>query len=123
MRIARSSFSLESSSAQSARVSYRGFADALAHHLCAAMGQFYIKAQLSVKRERSNAKVIHWFMCCFSQVAKALYQAPVLAAVNGAFAGLTSIRAFSAQSMFTEQSSEKIDEYTRITVSFWNLNR
>jgi hypothetical protein len=37
----------------------------LAHYLCAAMGQFYIKAQLSVKRERSNAKVIHLFMCCF----------------------------------------------------------
>jgi hypothetical protein len=58
-----------------------------------------------------------------SRVAKVSYQAPVLAAVNGAFAGLTSIRAFSAQSMFTEQSSEKIDEYTRISVSFWNLNR
>jgi ABC-type multidrug transport system fused ATPase/permease subunit len=63
----------------------------------AAIGQVYIKAQLSVKRERSNAK------------------APVLAAINGAFSGLTSIRAYDAQTMFTAQSMEKVDKYTHIS--------
>jgi hypothetical protein len=50
-------------------------------------------------------------------------QAPVLASVNAAFAGLASIRAFGAQALFTEQSGGRIDEYTRISISFSNLNR
>jgi tellurite resistance-related uncharacterized protein len=47
----------------------------------------------------------------------------VLSVVNAAFAGLTSIRAFGAQQMFTDRSTARIDEYTRITVVFGNLNR
>jgi hypothetical protein len=50
-------------------------------------------------------------------------QAPVVAAINGAFSGLTSIRAYDAQAMFTEQSMEKVDKYTRISIVFWNVNR
>jgi ABC-type multidrug transport system fused ATPase/permease subunit len=69
------------------------------------MGRLYMKAQLSVKRERSNAK------------------SPVLAEVNGAFAGLTSIRAFDAQEMFTRQSITKINKYSHVSILFYNLNR
>jgi ABC-type multidrug transport system fused ATPase/permease subunit len=69
------------------------------------IGQIYIKAQLSVKRERSNAK------------------APVVAAFNGAFSGLTSIRAYGAEEMFTAQTMEKVDTYTQVSIVFYNVNR
>jgi hypothetical protein len=69
------------------------------------LGQLYMKAQLSVKRERSNAK------------------SPVLAEVNGAFAGLISIRAFGMETMFKKQCVDKVNNYTRVSIVFWNLNR
>jgi hypothetical protein len=50
-------------------------------------------------------------------------QSPVLVAVNGAFAGLVSIRAFGAQAMFTEQSEDKINRYTQVTMVFFHVNR
>jgi ABC-type multidrug transport system fused ATPase/permease subunit len=68
-------------------------------------GQIYIKAQLSIKRERSNAK------------------APVVAAFNGAFSGLVSIRAYGAEEMFTAETMKKVDTYTQVSIVFWNLNR
>jgi ABC-type multidrug transport system fused ATPase/permease subunit len=73
--------------------------------LGAIFSQLYLKAQLSVKRERSNAK------------------APILAELNGAFSGLTSIRAFGAQQMFSERTAPKIDKYSHVSVIFYNLNR
>jgi hypothetical protein len=69
------------------------------------LSQLYLKVQLSVKRERSNAK------------------APVLAEVTGAFAGLTSIRAFGAQQMFADRTTPKIDKYSHVSVIFLNLNK
>jgi ABC-type multidrug transport system fused ATPase/permease subunit len=69
------------------------------------LGRVYMTAQLSVKRARSNAK------------------APVVAEVNGAFAGLASIRAFGAQEMFVRACADKINEYSRLSTSFQNLNR
>ncbi|KAF5338427.1 hypothetical protein D9758_012247 [Tetrapyrgos nigripes] len=68
-------------------------------------GQIYIKAQLSVKREMSNAK------------------APVLAHFGAAIAGLTSIRAFGAQKAFMEESLKRIDKFSRAARTFYNLNR
>ncbi|KAJ6575530.1 hypothetical protein B0H10DRAFT_2168545 [Mycena sp. CBHHK59/15] len=68
-------------------------------------GQIYIKAQLSVKREMSNAK------------------APVLGHFGAAIAGLTSIRAYGAQSDIIKISLERIDRYTRTARTFYNLNR
>jgi hypothetical protein len=65
------------------------------------MGQIYMKAQMSVKRERSNAK------------------SPVVAEINGAFTGLVSIRAFGVQQMFTQQSVHKINKYTELSVLFY----
>ncbi|KAJ7462775.1 P-loop containing nucleoside triphosphate hydrolase protein [Mycena galericulata] len=65
----------------------------------------YIAAQLSVKREMSNAK------------------APVLGHFGAAIAGLTSIRAYGAQTSIINISLERIDKYTRTARTFYNLNR
>jgi hypothetical protein len=74
--------------------------------LCGAfMAQVYMKAQMSIKRERSNAK------------------SPVVAAINGAFTGLVSIRAFGVQQMFREQSTTKLNTYSRLSILQYNLNR
>ncbi|OSD04422.1 multidrug resistance-associated ABC transporter [Trametes coccinea BRFM310] len=68
-------------------------------------GQIYMKAQLSVKREMSNAR------------------APVLGHFGAAIAGLTSIRAYGAQSQFRQESYRRIDKYVRAARTFYNLNR
>ncbi|KAF8058246.1 hypothetical protein FPV67DRAFT_1565726 [Lyophyllum atratum] len=68
-------------------------------------GQIYIAAQLSVKREMSNAK------------------APVLGHFGAAIAGLTSLRAYGAQKTFEEESLNRINRYTRSARTFYNLNR
>ncbi|EMD36160.1 hypothetical protein CERSUDRAFT_115127 [Gelatoporia subvermispora B] len=68
-------------------------------------GQLYLKAQLCVKREMSNAK------------------APVLAHLGAALAGLTSIRAYGAEEVFKEESIRRLDRLTQATMTFFNLNR
>ncbi|RPD81341.1 multidrug resistance-associated ABC transporter [Lentinus tigrinus ALCF2SS1-7] len=68
-------------------------------------GQIYMKAQLSVKREMSNAR------------------APVLGHFGAAIAGLTSIRAYGAQAQFRKESYRRIDRYVRAGRTFYNLNR
>lgn len=68
-------------------------------------GQIYIKAQLSVKREMSNAK------------------APVMSHLGAAIAGLVSIRAFGAQNAVKLETSARINRYTRSARTFYNLNR
>ncbi|KAJ3890944.1 hypothetical protein GG344DRAFT_77404 [Lentinula edodes] len=73
--------------------------------LGAVCGQVYIKAQLSVKREMSNAR------------------APVLGHFGAAIAGLTSIRAYGAQEAFKAESLRRIDKFTRAARTYYNLNR
>ncbi|KAK7058408.1 hypothetical protein VNI00_002042 [Paramarasmius palmivorus] len=68
-------------------------------------GQIYIKAQLSVKREMSNAR------------------SPVLGHFGAAIAGLTSIRAYGVQQRFIRESMERINRFTRAARVFYNLNR
>ncbi|KAH7908629.1 P-loop containing nucleoside triphosphate hydrolase protein [Hygrophoropsis aurantiaca] len=68
------------------------------------VGRTYIKAQLSVKREMSNAK------------------APVLGHFGAAVTGLTSIRAYGAQEAFKRESLTRIDRYTKCARMFYNLN-
>ncbi|KAI0832850.1 multidrug resistance-associated ABC transporter [Trametes gibbosa] len=68
-------------------------------------GQIYMKAQLSVKREMSNAR------------------APVLGHFGAAIAGLTSIRAYGAQDQFRKESYRRIDRYIRAGRTYYNLNR
>ncbi|KAH7922933.1 hypothetical protein BV22DRAFT_1197033 [Leucogyrophana mollusca] len=69
------------------------------------IGRMYMKAQLSVKREMSNAK------------------APVLGHFGAAIAGLTSIRAYGAEEAFKGESLTRIDRYTKSARMFYNLNR
>lgn len=69
------------------------------------LAKFYLKAQLSVKREMSNAK------------------APVLAHFGAAIAGLTSIRAYEAQDALRQESLKRIDFYSRVARVSYNLNR
>ncbi|KAL0068688.1 hypothetical protein AAF712_004404 [Marasmius tenuissimus] len=68
-------------------------------------GQIHIKAQMSIKRERSNAR------------------APVVGHVGSVIAGLVSIRAYGVQERVIQESMDRIDRYTRTTRAFYNLNR
>ncbi|KAF9024857.1 P-loop containing nucleoside triphosphate hydrolase protein [Hymenopellis radicata] len=69
------------------------------------IGQIYMKAQLPIKREMSNAK------------------SPILAHFGAAMVGLTSIRAYGAEQAFIGEAIVRQDKYTRTSRSFWNLNR
>ncbi|GJE87807.1 multidrug resistance-associated ABC transporter [Phanerochaete sordida] len=65
----------------------------------------YMKAQLAVKREMSNAK------------------APVIGHVGAAIAGLVSIRAYRAQQAFRQESYKRLDRLTLAARTYRNLNR
>ncbi|KAI0066587.1 hypothetical protein BV25DRAFT_1403282 [Artomyces pyxidatus] len=69
------------------------------------IGETYMRAQISIKRESSNAK------------------APVLGHFGAAIAGLASIRAYGAQSAFRQESYKRIDHNTRAHRTFYNVNR
>ncbi|KAH9016829.1 ABC transporter type 1, transmembrane domain-containing protein [Lactarius pseudohatsudake] len=73
--------------------------------LGASLGRVYMKAQIAIKREMSNAK------------------APVLGHFGASVAGLTSIRAYGTQIAFREESYRRIDKYSRAGRSFYNMNR
>ncbi|KAF8953252.1 multidrug resistance-associated ABC transporter [Flammula alnicola] len=68
-------------------------------------GNVYLNAQLSVKRETSNAR------------------SPLLSHFSAAIHGLVSIRAYGAQNKFKTESLTHIDHYTRVARMSWNLNR
>ncbi|KAF9013115.1 hypothetical protein BDQ17DRAFT_1419297 [Cyathus striatus] len=65
----------------------------------------YLKAQLSVKRETSNAK------------------APILAHYGATVAGLVSVRAYNMQNTFKQELLSRIDHYSRVARISWDLNR
>ncbi|KAG9104015.1 hypothetical protein FRC06_006095 [Ceratobasidium sp. 370] len=69
------------------------------------IGQIYISAQLSVKREMSNAR------------------SPLFSHFGAAIAGITSIRAYGVQGQFKDETLKRIDRYTRAARTFYNLNR
>ncbi|RPD53734.1 P-loop containing nucleoside triphosphate hydrolase protein [Lentinus tigrinus ALCF2SS1-7] len=73
--------------------------------LGALISQVYMRAQLSVKREMSNAK------------------APVLGHFGSAIAGLVSIRAYGAQEAFKQESYARMDRYNRAGLTYEALNR
>jgi len=68
-------------------------------------GQVYLKAQLSIKREMSNA------------------QSPILSHFGAAMAGLISIRAYGAQKAVRLESYKRIDHFTRASRTFKDINR
>ncbi|KAF8319735.1 hypothetical protein DL93DRAFT_2124628 [Clavulina sp. PMI_390] len=69
------------------------------------LGRIYIAAQLSVKREMSNAR------------------SPVFSHLGASIGGLTSIRAYGVEDRFKDESLNRIDKYTRPARAFYNLNR
>ncbi|KAF8594046.1 hypothetical protein BDV93DRAFT_529547 [Ceratobasidium sp. AG-I] len=69
------------------------------------LGQIYMKAQLSVKREMSNTR------------------SPIFSHFGAALAGITSIRAYRAEERFKVEALRRIDNYTRAGRTFFNLNR
>ncbi|KAM5539757.1 hypothetical protein V8D89_006570 [Ganoderma adspersum] len=77
----------------------------LAAFIGGTLGNIYMKAQLSVKRELSVAK------------------APVLGHFGAAVAGITSIRAYGAQDAFKREAYARIDKYSRVSITNVNLNR
>ncbi|CEL51761.1 ATP-binding cassette transporter abc4 OS=Schizosaccharomyces pombe (strain 972 / ATCC 24843) GN=abc4 PE=3 SV=1 [Rhizoctonia solani AG-1 IB] len=69
------------------------------------VGQIYIAAQLSVKREMSKAR------------------SPLFSHFGAALQGIISIRAYNAQDQFKNEALSRIDKYTRAARTFYNLNR
>lgn len=69
------------------------------------LGQVYIRAQLAVKREMSNAK------------------SPLYSHFGAAISGLTSIRAYGAEEKFKLENMKRINFYSRPGRTFYNLNR
>ncbi|KAF9527915.1 multidrug resistance-associated ABC transporter [Crepidotus variabilis] len=69
------------------------------------VGQIYLKTQLCIKREMSNAR------------------SPLLAHFNAAIHGIVSIRAYGAQESFINESLKRVDFYCRAARTSWNLNR
>ncbi|KAG8909039.1 hypothetical protein FRC01_007192, partial [Tulasnella sp. 417] len=69
------------------------------------LGQVYMRAQLAVKREMSNAK------------------SPLYSHFGAALAGLTSIRAYGAEEKFKLENMKRINFYSRPSRTFYNLNR
>lgn len=68
------------------------------------IGQIYIAAQLSVKREMSNAR------------------SPLFSHFGAALNGIVSIRAYNAEDQFRNEALKRIDKYTRAARTFYNLN-
>ncbi|KAI5122638.1 hypothetical protein M0805_008723 [Coniferiporia weirii] len=69
------------------------------------LGRIYLKCQICVRREMSNAK------------------SPVMSQVGTALTGLPSIRAYGAQNLFRSVLEERIDVYTRASYTFYDINR
>ena len=71
----------------------------------AVLGELYIRGQLSVKREMSNAK------------------SPLFSHFSAAVNGIVSIRAYGAQDKLRAEAQRRADKYTRTARTFYNLNR
>ncbi|KAI5122642.1 hypothetical protein M0805_008726 [Coniferiporia weirii] len=69
------------------------------------LGRIYLKSQICVKREMSNAK------------------APVMSQVGTALAGLPSIRAYGAQNLFHSTLQKRIDVYSQTSFTYYDINR
>jgi len=81
----------------------------------------YIKAQLSVKREMSNARspVLSHFGAAIAGIGASSYRQYDMGTDDPA----VSIRAYSAQGMFKQESLDRIDKFSRPARTFYNLNR
>ncbi|QRW27528.1 ABC transporter transmembrane region [Rhizoctonia solani] len=69
------------------------------------LGQVYMTAQMSVKREMSNAR------------------SPLFSHFGAALQGITSIRAYGVEDLFKTEALKRVDKYTRSGRAFYSLNR
>ncbi|VDB87410.1 unnamed protein product [Peniophora sp. CBMAI 1063] len=69
------------------------------------LGRVYVGAQMSIKREMSSSK------------------APVIGHFGAAVSGLTSIRAYGAQTAFRAESYRRINKYTRTATAYFDMDR
>lgn len=88
------------------------------------LGQVYMKAQIAIKREMSNAKapVLGHFGAAVAGLSSLMLRFRVVDTETDMMT-LASIRAYGAQSAFREESYKRIDRYTRAGRSFYNMNR
>jgi hypothetical protein len=86
------------------------------------IGRIYMKAQLSVKREMSNAKapVLGHFGAAIAGLSK---RSPGFYDIQAHSLKTASIRAYGAEEAFKEESLNRIDRYTKSGRMFYNLNR
>ncbi|KAH8113755.1 P-loop containing nucleoside triphosphate hydrolase protein [Phellopilus nigrolimitatus] len=69
------------------------------------LGRVYLKCQICVRREMSNAK------------------GPVMTQVGTALSSLPSIRAYNAQDLFRSELQKRINKYTRTALTFQAISR
>jgi len=88
------------------------------------LGQVYMKAQIAIKREMSNAKapVLGHFGAAVAGISS-LCALCVGSILTTTYFLLASIRAYGAQVAFREESYRRIDKYSRAGRSFYNMNR
>ena len=89
-------------------------------------GQIYMKAQLCVKREMSNAKapVLGHFGAAIAGLSKSSFLFVLTLLVLCKLTRIqASIRAYGAQKQFRAESYRRIEKYVRAARSFYNLNR
>ena len=91
--------------------------------LGAACGQIYVKSQLSVKPEMSNARAPELGLFR-AAVAKLTMQAILILQIHSCSpVSIASIRVYGAEKAFIEETYKRINKYTRAARTFYNLNR
>lgn len=93
--------------------------------LCLWIGNIYMKAQLSVKREMSNAKspVIEVLGSAIAGLSKSTQRTACILALILIPLHSASIRAYSAQSAFKAKMLYRVDRYVRVARTLYNVNR
>ncbi len=87
------------------------------------VGKIFMKAQLSVKREMSNAKapVLGHFGAAISGISECSLSAQLWEAMY--LYSTASIRAYGVQDAFKAEAYKRIDKYSRAAIIHVNLNR
>lgn len=86
------------------------------------LGNFYLKARLSARREMRYVGILPLMD---SQLSEGCSNArsPVLSHLSATIAGMISVRAYGAENVFKQESLDRIDHYTRVARISWDLNR
>ena len=87
------------------------------------ISQIYMRAQLSIKREMSNARapVLAHFGSAVAGIGTSFYFPPCVTQAKSLFT--VSIRAYGAQEMFKSESCSRMDRYNRAGFAYDALSR